>query len=112
MHTKWQALPAITEHFHLPLADVRTIWPGSPARVSLRDGTTITGPLSGLDAVAVPVGPQTLSVGLDRAKLVDVKPEGQVERVACTLVVRQGEKEIFRQSEGLGAVELLARRDR
>jgi tetratricopeptide (TPR) repeat protein len=89
------------------LADVRTIWPGSPTRVSLRDGTTITGALSGLDSVPVPVGPQTLSVGLDRAKMVEVKPDGQVDRVACTLVVRQGEKEIYRQSRAVGDAGLL-----
>jgi WD40 repeat protein/S1-C subfamily serine protease/tRNA A-37 threonylcarbamoyl transferase component Bud32 len=83
------------------LADVRTIWPGPPAQVSLRDGTAITGALSGLDAVPVPVGPKTLSVRLDRAKEVNVSPAGQVERVTRTLVVRHGEKEIYRQSEGL-----------
>src|SRR5262249_30024490 len=91
----------------LALADVRTLWPGSPTRVSLRDGTTITGALSGLDAVPVPVGPQTLSVRLDRAKEVNLSPVGQVERVACTLVVRQGDKEVFRQSESLTVAELM-----
>jgi hypothetical protein len=89
------------------LADVRTIWPGSPARVSLRDGTTINGALSGLDAAPVPVGPKTLSVSLDHAKSVEIKPEGQTERVTCTLVVRQGEKEVYRHTQGLGDVELL-----
>jgi hypothetical protein len=89
------------------LADVRTIWPGSPARVSLRDGTMITGALSGLDAVPMPVGTQTLSVRLDGAKVVEVTPVGPVERVACTLVVRQGEKEVFWQSESLGTAGLV-----
>ena len=69
--------------------------------------TTISGRLSGLDPVPVPVGKQTLSVRLDRAKVVEVTQAGQIERVACTLVVRQGEKEIFRQSESLGAADLL-----
>jgi hypothetical protein len=91
----------------LALADVRTIWPGSSARVALRDGTTITGALSGLDAVPVPVGTQMLSIMLDRAKSVEVKPEGQSERVACTLVVRQGEKEVYRDTQGLGDAGLL-----
>jgi S1-C subfamily serine protease/tRNA A-37 threonylcarbamoyl transferase component Bud32 len=90
------------------LADVRTIQPGSPARVSLRDGKTISGGLSGLDAVPVPVGTQTLSVGLDRAKVVEVKPDGQVQHVACTLVVRHGEKEVYRHTQGLGDAGLLA----
>jgi hypothetical protein len=89
------------------LADVRTIWPGSPSQLSLRDGTTINGALSGLDAVPMPVGPKTLSVRLDRAKEVSVSPVGQTERVACTLVVRHGDKEVYRQSQGLGDTELL-----
>jgi WD40 repeat protein/S1-C subfamily serine protease len=89
------------------LADVRTIWPGSPARLSLRDGTTINGALSGLDAVPMPVGPKTLSVRLDRAKEVNVSLVGQTERVACTLVVRQGEKEVYRQSGSLTAPDFV-----
>jgi S1-C subfamily serine protease len=89
------------------LADVRTIWPGSPARLSLRDGTTINGALSGLDGVPMPVGPKTLSVRLDRAKEVNVSPVGQIERFACTLVVRQGDTEIFRQSRAIGDTGLL-----
>jgi WD40 repeat protein/S1-C subfamily serine protease len=89
------------------LTDVRTIWPGSPARVSLRDGTTTAGALSGLDAVPVPVGPQTLPVRLDRTKEVNLSPVGQVERVACTLVVRQGDKEVYRRSQSISGGELV-----
>jgi WD40 repeat protein len=88
------------------LADVRTIWPGSPARVSLRDGTTISGGLSGLDAVPVRLSEQTLSVDLNGMREVSVTPVGHSDRVACTLVVRQGEKEIYRQSHGLGSSDL------
>jgi hypothetical protein len=93
------------------LADVRTIWPGSPARVSLRDGTMITAGLFGLDAVPMPVGPKTLSVRLDRAKVVEVTPVGGDERVACTLVVRQGGKEIYQQSRAVGDAGLLKNPD-
>jgi hypothetical protein len=89
------------------LADVRTIWPGSPARVSLRDGTTTAGALSGLDAVPVPVGPQTLPVRLDRTKEVNLSPVGQVDRVACTLVVRQGARQVYRRTKDLGDAGLL-----
>ena len=32
---------------------------------------------------------------------------GQLERLACTVVVRHGEKEIYRQSESLGTPGLL-----
>jgi hypothetical protein len=89
------------------LADVRTIWPGSPARVSLRNGTIITGALSGLDAVPVPVGRQTLAVKLDGAKVVEVTPVAELERVTCTLVVHQGDKEVYRDTHGLGVAGLL-----
>jgi hypothetical protein len=89
------------------LADVRTIRPGSPARVSLRDGMMIEGALAGLDAVPVRLGEQTLSLNLDGMKVVEVTPVGQSERVACTLVVRQGVKEVFRQSESLGTPDSL-----
>ena len=89
------------------LADARTIWPGSSARVSLRDGTTISGVLSRLDAVPMPVGTQTLSVRLDRAKVVEVTPASPVNRVVCTLVVRQGDEEIYRQSRAVDDTGLL-----
>jgi hypothetical protein len=89
------------------LADVRTISPGSPARVSLRDGTLINGALSGLDAVPVRLGEQTLSVNLGEMKDVEVTPVGEVERVVWTLVVRQGSQEVFRQSRALSDTGLL-----
>jgi tRNA A-37 threonylcarbamoyl transferase component Bud32 len=89
------------------LADVRRISPGTSPRMSLRDGTTIAGAVSGLDAVPVLLGTQTVPVDLGQAKDVNVTPVGEVERVACTLVVRQGNKEIFRQSRGVGDNGLL-----
>jgi hypothetical protein len=82
----------------LSLGDVTSIRPGSPSGVVLQAGETITGALAGLDAMPVRIGGQTLSIDLSPAKDVNVAPVGEVEQVACTLVVRQGKSEVYRLS--------------
>jgi hypothetical protein len=89
------------------LGEVRSIHPGSPSRVVLRGGETITGALVGLEAVPIRLGQRTESVNLTGSKAVTITPVGQVERVACTLVVRQGDREIYRQSQSLGTPDML-----
>jgi DNA-binding beta-propeller fold protein YncE len=88
----------------LTLGDVRNIHHGSPSRVILQGGETITGALVGLETVPARLGGQPLSVDLASAQEVTITPVGQVERVACTLIVRQGEKEIYRQSRALSGM--------
>jgi formylglycine-generating enzyme required for sulfatase activity len=88
------------------LSDVRSVFPGSPSRVVLRSGQTISGVLDGLEAVSIRLSGQTMSVDLASAMEVTVTPAGEDERVACRLVVRQGQKEIYRQSESLGTADL------
>ena len=83
------------------LSDVRVFHPGSTPRLVLRDGETITGAVAGLDAVSVRLGEQMLSVDLGSAKELNVSPEGDSDQVGYTLVVRHGDKEIYRQSQGL-----------
>jgi streptogramin lyase len=83
------------------LREVRSIHPGSPSKVVLRGGETITGALVGLEALPTWLGQRTESVNLTSAKEVTITPVGEGERVACTLVVRQGQKEIYRQSRAL-----------
>jgi WD40 repeat protein len=83
------------------LSAARSIFPGSPARVVLRRGETITGDLVGLEAVPARLSGQTMSVDLASAKEVKVSPSGEADRVQCSLVVRQREEEIYRQSRGL-----------
>jgi DNA-binding beta-propeller fold protein YncE len=85
----------------LALSDVRSIFPGSPSRVVLRSGETITGALVGLETVPALLSGQSLAVDLTSAREVTITPVGQADRVACTLVVRQGEQEIHRQSRAL-----------
>jgi DNA-binding beta-propeller fold protein YncE len=85
----------------LALGDVRSIHPGSPSRVVLRSGESITGALVGLETVPALLSGQTMAVDLTSAREVTITPVGKVEQIACTLVVRQGEKEIHRQGRAL-----------
>ena len=62
--------------------------------------------MSGLDAVPVRLGEQTLSVKLDGMRVVEVRPAGEAERVTCTLVVRRRQGDL-RQSESLGTPGIL-----
>jgi len=89
------------------LSAVRTIFPGSPTRVVLRSGETIMGDVIGLDAVPARLSGQTMSVDLASAKDVNVSPVGEAEKVECTLVVRQTEKEICRQGRSLTTSQLV-----
>ena len=59
----------------------------------------------------VRLGEQTLSVNLDGMREVSVVPVGEVERVACSLVVRRGDKEIYRESLAIGDAGLLKNPD-
>jgi streptogramin lyase len=85
----------------LALGDVRSIFPGSPSRVVLRSGETITGALIGLETVPALLSGQSLAVDLTSAREVTITPVGKVEQIACTLVVRQGSSEIYRQSRAI-----------
>jgi len=76
-------------------------------RVMLRSGQAIEDAVPGLTAVPARLGGQTLSVDLSRAKEVDVSPVREADRVEWTLVVRQGNEEIYRKSQSLGAFDSL-----
>jgi hypothetical protein len=82
----------------LSLGAVRSIYPGSPSRVVLQGGETIAGAVVGLNAVPTRLGGQDMSVDLASATEVTITPMGEMEKVACTLVVRQGESEVYRLS--------------
>jgi hypothetical protein len=88
------------------LGEVQSLHSGTPSRVVLRNDETITGAVAGLEAVPVRLGEQTRSVNLSSATEVKISPAPEADRVGYTLVVRQGEKEIYRQREGLSDGEL------
>jgi hypothetical protein len=67
----------------------------------LHDGKSIEGTVSGLDAVPFRLGEQTLSVDLSTATDVKFTPVAQTAGVEYTLLVRQADKEVFRQSQNL-----------
>jgi hypothetical protein len=80
------------------LSQVRRIRIGPTPQVLLHDDKRFKGTLAGLDAVPMRLGGQTLSVDLAKALEVSYAPAAQTDRVWCTLLVKQGGKEILRQS--------------
>jgi WD40 repeat protein len=91
----------------LKLSEVRTLSIANPSRVVLRDGKTIAGTVAGLGEVSVRLGDRTTTVDLAGAREVEVSPVPEPDRVAYTLVVREGEKEITRRSGILGSLDNL-----
>jgi serine/threonine protein kinase/WD40 repeat protein len=82
----------------LKLTEVSAIRSGAAPRAVLHDGRTIAGNLTGLDAVPVRLGKETVPVNLGQAKEVRIVPAGLSDWVVCSLLVRQGKKEVCRQS--------------
>jgi hypothetical protein len=72
---------------------------GTTPRVVLENGKRLDGPITGLDAVPVQLGPQTLPVNLGKASELTITPAA--EHVSCTLIVSQGGKEIVQHSQDL-----------
>jgi hypothetical protein len=83
------------------LSEVRGIRLGSGPRAVLHQGKRVDGTVSGLDAVPVRLGEQTLKVNLAKATELKFAPPAETDHVWYTLVVRQGDKEIFRQCKSL-----------
>jgi len=75
--------------------------------IVFEDGKTIEGPVTGLDDVPVRLGEQSLAVNLGKAATVSFSLAPEADMVWCTLVVRQGDKEIARRGEGLVVQGLL-----
>jgi hypothetical protein len=87
----------------LGLGEVRTIFPGSPSRVVLQGGESIAGALVGLGAVPIRLGRRTESVNLAGAKEVTITPVEGSDQVECTVLLRQGMTEIYRQRQSFDA---------
>jgi hypothetical protein len=69
--------------------------------VALQGGQTVEGTVSGLHRVPLRLGAQTLAVNLARAREVTVTRVDEGHQVGYTLVVRQGDREVFRQSQSV-----------
>jgi hypothetical protein len=89
------------------LSEVAKIQFRPAVRVVLHDGKAVEGVVSGLGAVPVRLGEQSVPLNLVKAAAVLFGPAAETDQVDCTLVVRQGETEILRQTERLAVESLL-----
>jgi formylglycine-generating enzyme required for sulfatase activity len=89
------------------LSEVAAIQFQPAVRVVLQDGKVVEGVVSGLEAVPVQFGEQSLPMNLVKAAAVRFGPAAETGQVSYTLVVRQGKKEILRQTERLAVEGLL-----
>jgi hypothetical protein len=85
----------------LKLSEVVNLRPGAVARVGLQGGEKVEGAASGLGGVPLLLGGKTLSVNLARAREVTVTRADESDQVAYTLVVRQGDREVYRQRQSV-----------
>lgn len=78
------------------LSDVRKIEFGPKPAVAFADGTTAEGEASGLGAVEVALGEQTVKLDLTKATQVTVEPPEAIGPVVATVVATAGGKELAR----------------
>jgi WD40 repeat protein len=92
----------------LKLSEIRSVQLGLQPRVLLRDGKTIEGAVTGLDAVPIRQGDQTRAVNLAKASELKFSPAAESDLLHYTLLVRQSGKEVLRHSATLLIHDLLA----
>jgi hypothetical protein len=78
------------------LSETRGLFLGGEAHLLLHDGRRFKGALVGLNAVPVKLGGDTLTVNLAQANEVECLPAVGLD--SCTLVVKQGGKEVYQQT--------------
>lgn len=83
------------------LSDVRTLKLGPDSSVKLGGGEVLEGVVSGLDAVRVELGGQPFSLDLTKATEVKVAPDVSSDLVWCTLTVRDGDRQVWTQTDSL-----------
>ncbi len=83
------------------LREVKSIQLRPAPLVVLSDGKKVEGAVSGLDAVPVRLGEQTLTIDLTKAHEMKFAPGAETDQIRYTLVVRQGDKELLRESDRL-----------
>jgi hypothetical protein len=93
------------------LSEVKKVQLRPAVRVVLQDGKAVEGVVSGLEAVPVQLGEQSVSVDLVKAAEVRFGPAADTDQVWYMLVVRQGGKEILRQIGCLAVQGLLPSQD-
>jgi Trypsin-like peptidase domain len=78
------------------LSEVRSFRTQDQLQVLLRDGSTLTGPVSGLNAVPVQLGGDKLTLNLAKVREAQVSPAGELPGVTCTVVASRNGKEVAR----------------
>jgi len=90
------------------LSEVAKIQFQPTVRVVLHDGKAVEGVVSGLEAVQVRLGEQSVPLDLVKAAAVRLGTAAETDEVSYTLVVRQGDNEILRQTERLAVEDFLS----
>jgi hypothetical protein len=83
------------------LSEVRSFRTQDRLEVLLRDGSTLTGVVSGLDAVPVDLGGDKLTLNLAKVREAQLSPAGELPGVTCTVVASRNGKEVARVSRVL-----------
>jgi hypothetical protein len=83
------------------LSQLRSIQVRPSPLVILVDGKKVEGKIVGLDAVSVRLGDQWLAIDLTKASEVKFAPGAETDLIRYTLVVRQGKKEVLRETDSL-----------
>jgi hypothetical protein len=91
----------------LKLGEIRSIQFQPGLKAQLLDGKEVEGPVTGLEAVPVRLGEQAVTVDLGKAIEVKFTPAPEADLIWYTLLVRQGNQEVLRQSESLPIAGLL-----
>lgn len=88
----------------LKLSEAGTLVFGAEPRVSTLAGTTLSGPIGGLNSVKCMIGDQTVTLNLARASNIHVEDPSAVYDVEYTVVAKQG-GQILETEEGVIPVE-------
>jgi hypothetical protein len=89
------------------LSDARTVQLGQDSRVTMVSGEVLEGIVSGLEAVPVELGGQRFSLDFTRATEVKIAPDVSSDLVWCTLSVRDGDQQVWSQTDSLFVEGLL-----
>lgn len=85
----------------LKLSDVRSLGLEKSPHALLKSGARVMGPISGLDAVAVRIGAEKLTINLLKAEEVRVAASGETSTIHCSVVAYHDGKEVGRVSRSI-----------
>ena len=83
------------------LSDARDLQLGQDSSVIMGSGEVVEGIVSGLEAVPVELGGQPFSLDITRATEVKIAPDVSSDLVWCTLSVRDGDQQVWSQTDSL-----------